>query len=209
MRGTDYSRHRDRFPDATVARLSARARDRAAGCGFSVVVAVDGPSGSGKTTLGRQLAMALDATLVHMDDLYQGWDGLAESPHLLEQQLLGPLSRGERAAYREFDWDRGEPAGWRAVSPTPFLVVEGVGSGARPAARHVSLLLWLEADRKVRRARGLGRDGDAYAPHWERWAAQERELFARDGTRERADVVIDTTTAEARVEWRSRSARRS
>ncbi|HET7304382.1 MAG TPA: (d)CMP kinase [Segeticoccus sp.] len=209
MEGTDQAGRRDRFPDGTVARLAGCARDRTAGCGSTVVVAVDGPSGSGKTTLGRQLAATLGATLVHMDDLYQGWDGLAESPHLLEQHLLGPLSRGERAAYRRFDWDRGEPAGWRAVSPTAFLVVEGVGAGARPAGQHVSLLVWLEADRRVRRARGLERDGDAYTPHWERWAAQERELFARDRTRERADVVIDTTTDDAQVEWRSGPARPS
>jgi len=39
---------------------------------------------------------------------------------------------------------------------------------------------------------GMSRDGDSYAPHWRRWADQEDRLFAAEGTRARADLVIDT-----------------
>jgi hypothetical protein len=38
----------------------------------------------------------------------------------------------------------------------------------------------------------MARDA-AYEPFWERWAAQERDLYAADGTSARADLVIDTT----------------
>jgi hypothetical protein len=51
----------------------------------------------------------------------------------------------------------------------------------------------VEADREVRFARGIARDGEAYRPHWERWARQEGSLFAADGTRDRADIVLDTS----------------
>ena len=44
----------------------------------------------------------------------------------------------------------------------------------------------------VRRARALARDGAVYAPHWDRWAAQEDALLARERTSERADVELDT-----------------
>ena len=41
------------------------------------VIGVDGPSGAGKTRLAEQLADTLDgAGVVHLDDLYPGWDGL-------------------------------------------------------------------------------------------------------------------------------------
>jgi hypothetical protein len=53
--------------------------------------------------------------------------------------------------------------------------------------------VWVEADRAVRFARGIDRDGEAYRPHWERWARQEESLFAADRTRDGADVVLDTT----------------
>jgi hypothetical protein len=36
----------------------------------------------------------------------------------------------------------------------------------------------------------MARDGEAYRPHWERWAVQEAQHFAREGTRERADVRL-------------------
>jgi hypothetical protein len=51
----------------------------------------------------------------------------------------------------------------------------------------------VEAEREVRFTRGIDRDGEAYRPHWERWARQEEALFAADRTRDRADVVLDTT----------------
>jgi hypothetical protein len=41
--------------------------------------------------------------------------------------------------------------------------------------------------------RGLERDGDAFAPHWEAWAAAEAAHFAEHRTRDRADVVVDGT----------------
>jgi hypothetical protein len=31
-----------------------------------------------------------------------------------------------------------------------------------------------------------------FAPHWERWAAQEDTMFAREQTRERAELIIQT-----------------
>ncbi len=43
-------------------------------------------------------------------------------------------------------------------------------------------------------SRGIARDGEAYRPHWERWAEQEARLYAADRTRERADLVIDTSS---------------
>jgi cytidylate kinase len=76
----------------------------------------------------------------------------------------------------------------------PLLVLEGVGSSVGPAGDHAAVRVWVEAEREVRFTRGIDRDGEAYRPHWERWARQEEALFAADGTRGRADVVLDTTT---------------
>jgi len=55
------------------------------------------------------------------------------------------------------------------------------------------VLIWIEADRNVRFRRGMQRDGDSYLPHWQGWAALEEALFTGDGTRARADLILDTT----------------
>lgn len=163
-------------------------------CGASKVVAIDGPSGAGKTDFATALLDQLPgAHLLHMDDLYPGWDGLDRAVADLHDHVLAPLARGERAAYRRWDWVHERYAGWQSLPANDLLLVEGVGSGSAPGAALESVLIWLEAGRDVRLRRGVERDGESYLPHWRRWAAQEEALFAADGTRNRADLVVDTS----------------
>lgn len=161
-------------------------------CGGTRLVCVDGPSGSGKSMLADRLAAALGGQpVLHMDDLYPGWDGLAEAVCLLYDRVVEPLIRGRPARYRRYDWGRGEYAEEHDLGIPPVLVVEGVGSGARPIAAHAVLLVWIEAPRLERFRRGVERDGEAYRPHWERWARQEDAHFAIEGTRDRAGLRVD------------------
>jgi uridine kinase len=166
-------------------------------CG-PVVVALDGPSGAGKTTLARGVAQALEAAgpvaVLHMDHLYPGWDGLGQAPALLATQVLQPLARGEHAAYRVWSWVRDEWAATRDVPPCRYLVVEGCGSSVGPARAYAAVSVFVDADPALRMRRGLERDGETYRPHWQRWADQEAALFAADETKERADLVLDTST---------------
>jgi energy-coupling factor transporter ATP-binding protein EcfA2 len=159
--------------------------------GAGRLVCIDGPAGSGKTTLAGALAAARPAvTVVHMDDLYPGWDGL---PHVAAQlaSLLEPLAAGRPGRYRRWDWHAATWAEEVVVAAGPLLVLEGVGSGSPVAAALATVLVWVEAPYDLRMRRGLERDGDAFAPHWEAWAAAEAEHFTRHRTRERADVLVD------------------
>ena len=163
-------------------------------CGATKVVAIDGPSGAGKTDFAAALAERLpSAHVLHMDDLYPGWDGLEQAVADLHEQVLAPLARGERAAYRRWDWEHDRYAEWHHLPATNLLHGEGVGSAAGPGADLESVLIWLEADRDVRFRRGIERDGESYLPHWQRWAAHEDALFTYDGTRDRADLIVNTT----------------
>jgi para-aminobenzoate synthetase len=166
-------------------------------CGETAVVAVDGRSGAGKTTLAHGVAADLASYgtvgLVHMDHLYPGWDGLAESSEILATRVLEPISQAGPAAYPRWDWEAGGWGGTVTVEPADFLVVEGCGSSVGPARQYAAVCVFVEADRELRMRRGLARDGEAYRPHWRRWAAQEEAVFAADDTKARADIVIDTS----------------
>lgn len=140
-----------------------------------LVVAVDGRSGAGKTDLAAVLARRSGAAVLHMDDLYPGWDGLAAAVDLL-RDLLARLRRGHPVRQPVWDWAQGAYTRSVPLPTSGLLVVEGVGAGC---AGPVDLLVELTAATGVRRDRALARDGATYVPHWERWAAQEAELFAR------------------------------
>jgi uridine kinase len=175
---------------AQIVELIAAAPARAGG---TRVLAIDGPSGSGKTSLSGAIQAALDTpTIVHLEDFYPGWDGLAEVVPRLVEWVLEPLARGEPAGYRRYDWIRDEYAEWHPVTTTPVLIVEGVGAGSRPCARYLSGLVYLDAPELVRFERAMARDGENFRPHWDRWARQERELFAANDPITRADLVLDT-----------------
>jgi hypothetical protein len=163
------------------------------------VVALDGPSGAGKTRLALALAERLPgAAVVHLDDLYPGWDGLEGVVPLLVDHVLCPLPGRQAIVVPTWDWTRdspGRPRTLTALGPPrpPVVLVEGAGAGARAVAPFLAGLIWLEAAEPVRRDRALARDGSTYAPYWARWARQEEAHFHREGTRRRADLVLDGT----------------
>ena len=164
---------------------------RPATLGSGRLLCVDGPAGSGKTTLAAAVASLVPgAQVVHVDDLLAGWQGLPGLAGRFED-LLRPLAGDRPGSYVRWDWVADGWAETVPVRPGPLLVLEGVGSGAAAYDDLRTLLVWVEAPHDLRLRRGLERDGEAFAPHWERWAAAERELFAADRTRERADLRLD------------------
>lgn len=179
---------------AHVARVLDAVRLARPGCRGLFLVAVDGHSGSGKSTLARSVADALRCPVLRMDDFYPGWDGLAEAVRILAEQVIAPLCRGDDVTVPTWDWVADRPGPPMTVSHTDRLVVDGVGSTVRPAGEHAAVRVWVEADAETRYRRAIARDGDAFVPHWDRWADQEAAVFAADHPRSRADVIIDTST---------------
>jgi uridine kinase len=156
------------------------------------LVCVDGPAGSGKTTLATQLATSLACQVVHLDDLYEGWEaGPDGGAARLREWVLDPVAAGRRARYRRYDWYAGAYAEWHDVEPWPFLVVEGCGAAARQVDPVAALRVWVGAQDGERLRRTVARDGEESRAHLLRWMAAEREHFARERTERRADVRLD------------------
>jgi uridine kinase len=173
------------------ARILDLVRSRPATLGRGRLVSIDGPAGAGKTTLAGEVAgLAPGARTIHMDDLYEGWEGLPQVGRQLAG-LLRPLADRLPGSYRRYDWDAGAFAETVTVEPTDLLVLEGVGSGCRMHDDLIGVLVWVEAPYDLRMRRGIDRDGEAFAPHWKAWAEAEEVLFARHRTRQRADLVVD------------------
>ena len=170
------------------------------------IVLIDGRSGAGKTHFARKLADTLWRELeqapriVHMDDLYPGWDGLREGSLYLLRNIIQPISRGETANWQHWNWARGVRGktadatnGWREFSGGTPLIVEGCGSLSRETAKLAELSLWIHADSNSRRQRWISRDGDRFGEHWHRWAAQEDDFYEAERSERLAQYWFDNS----------------
>jgi uridine kinase len=164
------------------------------------LVALDGRSGSGKTWLAERLAAPSGAPVIHLEDLYPGWDGLAATAGVLADWVTGPLGRGQPARWRRFDWDTMSYAGWHTTGPADVIILEGCGSIRAQLASVYSARIWVEAPATVRQQRLRARpDWPAYAPHAERWARAEDRLYQAEQTRSGCEFIIENPAASGAV----------
>jgi uridine kinase len=176
-----------RFTDLAEAIRRAPAR-----CGSVRLVAIDGPGGAGKSVFAERLARHLGGALVIHTDDFASWDNPVEWWGRLEDEVLGPVERGEwPVRFRAYDWVARRLGEWREIPPSDVILLEGVSSSRQAVAKRLSLAVWIEAPLDRRLARGLERDGAAMRAQWEQWMAEEHAHFAEDRARDRADVIVD------------------
>ena len=158
------------------------------------IILIDGRSNSGKSTLAAEIQNIIfkdgesAPRVVHMDDLYLGWNGLQAGVDYLQRFILNPLSRRETAHWQEWDWSAGERKEWREFSGGTPLIIEGCGALNQQSAPLADLRVWLEVAEDIRHKRWLEREGNN--EHWAEWAAQELQFYAREKSPERADIKI-------------------
>jgi predicted kinase len=188
----------------TVAALADRLRDLPPSLGPVRLVAVDGHAGAGKSTVATALARALGgAPVLRLDDL-ASHDRLFGWTEALRRQVLAPLSRGERARYRVYDWQRREFTGTAELAPAPVVLLEGVGAGRRALRPHLAALIWLEVEREVAWHRGQLRDGRAQREFWDGWKRAELGHFTDDPSRSAADILLVPQGTDCAVRERVR-----
>ena len=162
-----------------------------------LVLAIDGPAGSGKSTLAGEIARAFagtyDIEVIHLDELYNGWDdALSEELFLQISQLIAAQRAGKATDLAIYDWLAAAFSGSREVKAVQLLIIEGVGSSNHLLHANLTTSIWLDIDQSIGLARVLERDGDEIQDEMVKWQKMESEYFARDLTRERADFILST-----------------
>ena len=162
-----------------------------------LVLAIDGPAGSGKSTLAGEIARAFagtyDIEVIHLDELYKGWDdALSEELFLQISQLIAAQRAGKATDLAIYDWSAAAFSGSREVKAVQLLIIEGVGSSNHLLHANLTTSIWLDIDQSIGLARVLERDGDEIHDEMVKWQKMESEYFARDLTRERADFILST-----------------
>jgi uridine kinase len=161
------------------------------------IVGIDGRSGSGKSVLASQLSARLGAPIIEIDD-FVSWDCFANWWPRFDAQVLTPLLSGREATFQARDWADwyGSLLGeWKTQPWAPMIIVEGVTCTRRETIGRIVYAAWVEAPAELRLARGMARDSHFAGKEqlWDRWMAEEDEFFTADATRDRADILIDTS----------------
>lgn len=150
------------------------------------IILIDGRAGSGKSTLAEKIQNELFRQgesmprIIHMDDLYEGWNGLAAGAEYLQRFILSPLLTKQTASWQEYNWEIDSRDRWREFSGGTPLIIEGCGALNQYTSSIAQLNIWLEVDEETRRKRWLERDGDAFDKYFDIWAAQELDFIARE-----------------------------
>lgn len=166
------------------------------------IVLIDGRAASGKSQFAKDLSEAYfqvdkqAARVIHMDDLYPGWNGLAEGSVYLLTNILLPLANSRSANWQVWNWRKNhrgaeEPGnGRREFAGGTLLIVEGCGSINRLSSTNSDFQIWIDADDAARKERFSKRDSGKFDEYFGIWSAQEDEYYEREKSNQLAELII-------------------
>jgi uridine kinase len=159
------------------------------------LLAIDGPAGAGKTTLAAKLEAEYSAhstvRTIHMDDLYAGWDGaLGQSLTETLKEITSAHLSGKDYTIKVFNWhlmmfDREE-----MITPTDYLILEGVGAAQAVVRKAGATTYWLDIDAETGLKRVLERDGAHIEKQMREWQIQQAIHFDIDQTRKNCEFKL-------------------
>lgn len=160
------------------------------------IILIDGRAGSGKSTFAESLQQQLfrdgesAPRVIHMDNIFEGWDGLSLGSDYMVRFILQPLARQETASWQDWSWVKNQRSSWREFSGGTPLIVEGCGSLTERSKEHAEISIWLEASEQTRRERWIQRE--RHLDKFDFWAAQELDFYAREKSKSLANLVLVT-----------------
>ena len=161
------------------------------------IIAIDGPAGAGKTTLAHEIFLALSpkmsVSVIHMDDLYDGWDNaLGEDLTSVLQYLAAQHRNISAAEIRRYNWTTSSFGESETIEPADLLILEGVGSADKSLQDELAALIWIDIDPEIGVKRVIARDGYQVEDEMKKWLGTQQEYFSQHSTREKADFILTT-----------------
>ncbi len=159
------------------------------------LIAIDGRAGAGKTTLAAHFFEELSADktveVIHMDDLYNGWDNALSNPlsEILDRISTAHIA-GREFVIKIFNWHTMEFDRQEIVTPTDYLIIEGVGAAQQIVRETGATTYWLDIEPEVGLQRVLDRDGAHIEGQMRQWQVDQDKHFARDETRENCEFKL-------------------
>ena len=157
--------------------------------------AIDGPAGAGMTTYAAQLEaeLSVNATVktIHMDDLYNGWDNALSNAlsEILDRISTAHLA-GRECVIKKFNWSTMQFDSEEIITPTDFLIIEGVGAAQQIVRESGAITYWLDIEAEIGLQRVLARDGAHIEVQMRQWQIDQDKHFARDETRENCEFKL-------------------
>ena len=159
------------------------------------IITIDGPAGAGKTTFARDLQLALSrkqtVQVLHMDDLYDGWE-LALSSSLTSVLAYIVASHKAEVSYEiaTYNWEKSEFDSPVTLTPSEILILEGVGSGQSAIRSEVTAKIWMDIEPAKGLARVLQRDGATVEIEMNQWLIAQSQHFLEESTFAESDFVL-------------------
>jgi uridine kinase len=161
------------------------------------VIAIDGPAGAGKTTLAHEIFLALSNSMsiqvIHMDDLYAGWDNaLSDDLTKILRYLVDQHLQKSPAKIQRYNWGASSFGDSEVLPVADLLILEGVGSGDKEIQDNFAALIWMDIDPADGLKRVINRDGEQVAEQMNKWLTTQEKYFLQHSTREKADFILTT-----------------
>jgi len=157
--------------------------------------AIDGPAGAGKTTyaakLEAELSVNASVKIIHMDDLYNGWENALSNAlsEILDRISTAHLA-GREFVIKKFNWSTMHFDSEERITPTDFLIIEGVGAAQQIVRESGAITYWLDIEPEIGLQRVLDRDGAHIEVQMRQWQIDQDKHFARDETRENCEFKL-------------------
>ena len=157
--------------------------------------AIDGPAGAGKTTyaakLEAELSVNASVKVIHMDDLYNGWENALSNAlsEILDRISTAHLA-GREFVIKKFNWSTMHFDSAERITPTDFLIIEGVGAAQQIVRESGAITYWLDIEPEIGLQRVLDRDGAHIEVQMRQWQIDQDKHFARDETRENCEFKL-------------------
>ncbi len=164
------------------------------------VIAIDGKAASGKTTLAEQLALILEADVIHMDDFFLPMElrtpsRLAEPGgnihyERFKTEVLPYLTKAAPFSYRRFDCSKMQPGEMRNISVSRWRIAEGAYSMHPTFGNYADLKVFFNISPQEQMKRIRRRNGEEKAVIFaERWIPMEEKYLKSFDIKAKADII--------------------